>query len=75
MAGVVILDDLDRLTAGEARDVFRLVQLTASFPNIVYVLAFDRHQIEGASSTGRCDRGQCRRCGLSTSRGACGAWR
>ena len=26
-----------------------------------------------ASSTGRCDRGQCRRCGLSASCGACGA--
>ena len=49
---VVILDDLDRLTAGEVRDVFRLVRLTASFPNIVYVLAFDRHQVEGALSEG-----------------------
>ena len=27
-----------------------------------------------ASSTGGCDRGQHRRCGLSPSRGACGAW-
>ena len=27
-----------------------------------------------ASSTGGCDRGQHRRCGLSSSRGACGAW-
>ena len=49
---VVILDDLDRLTTGEVRDVFRLVRLTASFPNIVYVLAFDRHQVEGALSEG-----------------------
>ena len=46
----VILDDLDRLTAGEIRDIFRLVRLTASFPNIVYVLAFDRHQAERALS-------------------------
>ena len=45
---IVILDDLDRLTAGEIRDIFRLVRLTASFPNIVYVLAFDRHQVERA---------------------------
>ena len=45
---VVILDDLDRLTVGEIRDVFRLVRLTASFPNIIYVLAFDRHQVEKA---------------------------
>lgn len=47
---IVILDDLDRLTAGEIRDVFRLVRLTASFPNIIYVLAFDRHQVEKALS-------------------------
>ena len=47
---IVILDDLDRLTAGEVRDIFRLVRLTASFPNIVYVLAFDRHQVERALS-------------------------
>ena len=45
---VIILDDLDRLTEGEIRDVFRLVRLTASFPNIIYVLAFDRHQVEKA---------------------------
>lgn len=47
---VVILDDLDRLNAGEIRDIFRLVRLTASFPNIVYVLAFDRRQVERALS-------------------------
>ena len=45
---VVILDDLDRLTASEIRDVFQLVRLTASFPNIIYVLAFDRGQVEKA---------------------------
>ena len=45
---IVILDDLDRLTADEIRDIFRLVRLTASFPNIVYVLSFDRHQVERA---------------------------
>lgn len=47
---IVLLDDLDRLTAGEIRDIFRLVRLTASFPNIVYVLSFDRHQVERALS-------------------------
>lgn len=45
---IVILDDLDRLTIGEIRDIFRLVRLTASFPKIIYVLAFDRHQVEHA---------------------------
>ena len=45
---VVILDDLDRLTVDEVRDVFRLVRLTANFPKIIYVLAFDRRQVEKA---------------------------
>lgn len=45
---VVVLDDIDRLSTGEIRDVFRLVRLTASFPNIVYLLAFDRSRVETA---------------------------
>lgn len=44
----VILDDIDRLSSAEIRDVFKLVRLTASFPNIVYVLAFDRERVEAA---------------------------
>lgn len=45
---LVVLDDIDRLSTTEIRDVFKLVRLTASFPNIVYVLAFDRHRVEQA---------------------------
>lgn len=45
---VVILDDIDRLSTSEIRDVFKLVRLTASFPNIVYLLAFDRSRVEEA---------------------------
>ena len=45
---VVVLDDIDRLTTFEIRDVFRLVRLTASFPNVVYVVAFDRVRVEAA---------------------------
>lgn len=45
---VVVLDDIDRLSTNEIRDVFKLVRLTASFPNIVYVLAFDRERVEQA---------------------------
>jgi KAP family P-loop domain len=47
---VVVLDDIDRLATSEIRDVFKLVRLTASFPNIVYVLAFDRGRVETALS-------------------------
>lgn len=45
---VVIIDDLDRLDVEELREVFRLVRLTAAFPNLVYVIAFDRSRVEAA---------------------------
>lgn len=47
---VVVLDDIDRLSNSEIRDVFRLVRLTASFPNLLYLLAFDRRRVEAALS-------------------------
>lgn len=45
---VVFLDDIDRLTTSEIRDIFKLVRLTANFPNVIYVLAFDRLRVEEA---------------------------
>jgi predicted KAP-like P-loop ATPase len=45
---VVIIDDIDRLRTEEIRDIFKLVRLTASFPNIIYLLAFDRSRVEEA---------------------------
>lgn len=45
---IVILDDIDRLTSAEIRDIFKLVRLTASFPNVIYIVAFDRSRIESA---------------------------
>lgn len=45
---VVVIDDIDRLTTPEIRDIFRLVRLTASFPNLIYLLAFDRERVEAA---------------------------
>jgi len=45
---IVVLDDIDRLSTSEIRDVFKLVRLTASFPNIIYVVAFDRLRVEQA---------------------------
>ncbi|WP_415855388.1 P-loop NTPase fold protein [Sinomonas sp. G460-2] len=45
---VVVIDDIDRLTTPEIRDIFKLVRLTASFPNVIYVLAFDRNRVEAA---------------------------
>jgi len=45
---VVVLDDIDRLHVDEIRDVFKLVRLTASFPNLIYLVAFDRTRVEAA---------------------------
>ena len=45
---VVVADDIDRLSTGEIRDMFKLVRLTASFPNVVYLVAFDRKRVEDA---------------------------
>ena len=45
---LVVLDDVDRLSGPEIRDVFKLVRLTASFPNLVYIVACDRLRVEQA---------------------------
>lgn len=45
---VVVLDDVDRLTAPEIRAIFKLVRLTANFPNIIYVMACERSCVERA---------------------------
>jgi energy-coupling factor transporter ATP-binding protein EcfA2 len=47
---MVVLDDIDRLQIGEIQEVFKLVRLTARFPKIIYVLAFDRVRVEQALS-------------------------
>ncbi|TMO40562.1 hypothetical protein CWC25_20145 [Pseudoalteromonas sp. S4389] len=39
---VVIIDDIDRLTGEEVKQLFKLVKAVANFPNIAYLLAFDR---------------------------------
>ncbi|MGX5397031.1 KAP family P-loop NTPase fold protein [Streptomyces anulatus] len=49
---VVFVDDIDRLSQQEIQDLFRLVRLTGSFPNIVYVLCFDRGVVETALTDG-----------------------
>ncbi len=39
---VVVIDDIDRLTNSQIRDVFQLVKQVADFPNIIYVLVMDK---------------------------------
>ena len=38
---VIVIDDIDRLDSNEIRLMFKLVNLTLSFPHIVFVLAYD----------------------------------
>ena len=47
---IVVLDDVDRLSVSEIRDVFKLVRLTASFPNLIYIVVCDRFRVEQALS-------------------------
>ena len=45
---VVVIDNIDRLSDDEICLVFKLVALTASFPHVVYLLAYDRSVVERA---------------------------
>ena len=42
---VVLIDDVDRLEAGETRELMRLIRLTSDLPNVVFLLAFDRRHV------------------------------
>jgi len=39
---LVVIDDIDRLTPEETRQLFTVVKALGDFPNVVYLLAFDR---------------------------------
>lgn len=39
---LVVIDDIDRLTPDETRQLFTVIKALADFPNVVYLLAFDR---------------------------------
>lgn len=45
---VIFVDDIDRLTPDEARDFFRAIKALGDFPQVVYVLFFDREQVASA---------------------------
>lgn len=45
---VVVMDDVDRLTPLEIRQLFRLVKANADLPNVVYFLLFQRDLVEEA---------------------------
>jgi predicted KAP-like P-loop ATPase len=43
-----VVDDIDRLTPDEVREIFKVVKALADFPNVVYLLAFDRKTVVDA---------------------------
>jgi predicted KAP-like P-loop ATPase len=45
---IVFVDDIDRLAPDEIREVFKVIKAVANFPNVVYVLAFDRRLVSEA---------------------------
>ena len=47
---VIVIDDIDRLTNSQIRDIFQLVKQVADFPNVIYVLAMDRDIVGRALS-------------------------
>lgn len=45
---VIVIDDIDRLTEDEVRQVFQLVKSVADFENVIYLLAFDHNMVAQA---------------------------
>jgi len=39
---LIVIDDIDRLTKEEIRQLFRVIKAVADFPNIIYLLALDK---------------------------------
>jgi len=42
---IVIIDDIDRLSSTEIRQIFQLLKSLADFPNTIYLLAFDKNVV------------------------------
>ncbi|KXA17282.1 KAP family P-loop NTPase fold protein [Gardnerella vaginalis] len=47
---IVFIDDIDRLTTPQIKDIFQLVKQVGDFPNIIYVLTMDRKIVCNALS-------------------------
>lgn len=42
---IIVIDDIDRLTNVEIQQIFMLVKSLADFPNVIYLLAFDKEVV------------------------------
>lgn len=45
---VVVIDDIDRLTNSQIKDIFQLVKQVGSLPHVIYILAMDRDVVQRA---------------------------
>lgn len=43
---LVVIDDIDRLSSNNLKEIFQLIKLNADFPNTIYLLSFDREIVE-----------------------------
>jgi len=43
-----LIDDIDRLTPDEIRELFKVIKALADFPNVIYLLSFDKNVVESA---------------------------
>lgn len=55
---LVLIDDIDRLSSNEVRDLFRTIKATANFSNVIYLLAFDNKVVVEALEQGYVISGQ-----------------
>lgn len=44
---VVLIDDLDRLTAKEILEVFKIIDINSAFPNSFFITAYDKNYVNG----------------------------
>lgn len=42
---IVVIDDIDRLTKNEVKLIFQFVKLIGDFPNIIYIIPFDKQKV------------------------------
>lgn len=48
---VFFIDDIDRLTPDEILELFKVIKALADFPNVIYVLCFDREVVADSLTT------------------------
>jgi predicted KAP-like P-loop ATPase len=48
---VFVVDDIDRLAPDEIRELFKVIKALADFPNVIYLLSFDRKVVADSLHT------------------------